>query len=314
MKALIVITLLFSVLLTGCSVQDTIYLQNIEVSTPLSVPPLNISTTANEGKLTVSPKFYFNNVGYVEGTLDHSPVNELSQFEVDTVDGRLSPSPNNRFEYDGRNMRWNIPEYMVGVDIDIPLGAVVSINTGFNVSSVGNTDLLGGVLGISFHTLADNSAIRFSGGLSWQQFKYAAETVVLRTYNPIFGEPETTAYFFFDESKETEMNFYFSLLYNTNFPEFPVDFYMGVSYFRQTLFDFEPSNPDISVQPFYVYTQIDARGEYTGGFFNLSPGIFTDISNWVRVVGGVNFVYGSAVNNATETSFMLPFVKFEFFL
>jgi hypothetical protein len=315
MKFLIIVSISSFIFITGCgTVQDTIYLQQVEVTTPLNIPPLNLSSTANEGKVTVSPKFYFNDVKSVEGSLDHSPVNNLSQFEVDTIEGRFIPSSNNRYEYGQRNMRWNIPDYMIGVDLDLPLGKVVSVNTGFHVSTMDNTDLLGAVLGISLHTLADNSAIRFSGGLTWQQFKYTAETVVLRTTDPIFGEPETTAFFFYDENKETEMNFYFSLLYNTNFPEFPLNFYMGISYFRQTLFDFEPTTPDISIQPFYIYTKIDARGESSGGFLNLAPGIFSDISNWARIAGGVNFVFGTAVNNATETSFMLPFVKFEFFL
>ncbi len=315
MNALIPIFIFSVLVLTGCSnIQDTIYLQDIEVSTPLNVPPINLTTDASEGKVTISPKFYFNEIGYIEGNLEHSPVNSFSQFEVDTIDNRLVPSSNNKYNYSGKNLTWNIPDVLVGVDLDVPLGKVVSIIAGFNVSSKENTELWGGNLGVSLRALSDYSAIRFSGGINWQQNKYFAETVVIRQYTPLFGEQETSVYFFNDTDKETEMNLYLSLSYNSNFPDFPVDFYLGTSYFRQTLFDFAPTNPDVIITPFYTYTEIDARGEYSAGFFNLSPGIFTDISYFGRVVGGINFIFGTSGNNEMETSFIVPFVKFEFFL
>jgi hypothetical protein len=66
--------LLLSIILSGCtSVQQTIYIQDVEVNGPLNNPPIFISD--NRNGITVSPWFSFNSNRQINGLANHSNVN-----------------------------------------------------------------------------------------------------------------------------------------------------------------------------------------------------------------------------------------------
>lgn len=316
MKYLFVSFFVLFWLLTGCtSVQNTIYLQDLEVTSPISVPPLLLTTAAGQQKATFSPKFYINNARIVEGSTNPPPVNSSGFYQVDTVNGELVKSYGNTYRYGKKNMKWNIPDVMAGFDLNFPLSSVISFNTGLNLSNASSVTLLGGSFGISLSTAADNVGFRMNTGFNFQQFSYRALTIVESEYKPFFGTPRTTVYFFDDHGKGSTMNFYISVTGNSDLPDFLLNFYLGLSYFHQDIVDFEVKSPDLTRFPFFIASTIDARGEYASSFFGINPGIYKNLGDQVRIIGGINMVFGlTDLQNATRTSFILPFVKMEFSL
>jgi hypothetical protein len=315
MKHLLISCLVLFLLFTGCTaVQNTIYLQDLEVTSPVSVPPLLLTTAVGKKKATFSPKFYLNNARIVEGSTQF-PVNGAGFYQVDTVNGELLKSNSNIYRYDKKNLKWNIPDVMAGIDMDFPLGTIVSFNAGLNLSSASSVTLMGGTFGISLSTAADNIGLRLNTGINIQQFSYKALTIVESTYDPFIGETKTKVYFFDDHGKGTTTNFYISLTGNSDIPDFPINIYAGISFFQQDIVDFELESPDLKYHPFFFTNTIDARGEYASTFFGINPGIYKNLGDQARIIGGINMIFGlKELRNATRTSFILPFVKLELFL
>jgi hypothetical protein len=315
MKHLLYSCLILFLFFTGCTtVTNTIYLQDLEVTSPISVPPLLLTTAVGKTKATFSPKIYINNARIVEGTTQF-PVNSSGFYQVDTVDGEFLKSNSNRYKYNKKNMKWNIPDIMAGVDMDFPFSRVVSFNAGLNLSSASSVTLLGGTFGVSLSTASDYVGFRINTGINFQQFSYKALTIVESTYNPFFGETKTKVYFFDDYGKGSSTNFYMSLTGNSDVPELPINFYLGVSYFHQDLVDFEVESFDLERFPFFIETTVDARGEYGSSFFGINPGIYKELGDQARIVGGVNIIFAlNELRNSNRTSFILPFVKLELLL
>ncbi|HVO73676.1 MAG TPA: hypothetical protein VMT35_06610 [Ignavibacteriaceae bacterium] len=314
----LIIILLSLFLLFGCAtITEKVYLQQVEVAGPINHPPIHITGGKEKSSITVSPKIFINTTASVSGQVNHTYVNGQGIYQLDTIqngDGtwRYRESPANRSKYRGRNLNWKLPNLYAGLDLDISLSKSISFAASVNYSNNDQTGLMGGSVGLGFYKENEQGAIRFDAGINIQEYAYDASTVVVTTTDPFWGSPTTEITFFHDINKNSDVNFYASLTYNSIFENSPVNFFVSLSYFGQSLLDFEPSETNVDYYPFGVikYTT-DARGEVSSSYLSVSPGIYQNLSPWSRIVLGVSIIKNIGLEQPSQSVFILPQIKFD---
>jgi hypothetical protein len=312
--------LLIALILSGCAdIQQTIYLQNVEVNGPLNHPPIFISDGRNG--ITISPWLSFSPTKQITGRSNHSKVNASGVYQVDTIrDGGqiyYGESRANYYEYTQNNVKWNLPDVKAGVDMDIPISRTISIFGSFNYTSQNLYQIVGGSFGFGFYSIKNNDAIRLNIGCTIQQYQYDASTVVVSTIDPVFGNEYTRVDFFHDIDKKGNLNFFGNLTYNTVSAEMPINFFFSLAFFSQTLLNMEPKNLDWVVYPFvFTNTTTDAREEISTSYVSFSPGIYVNITSSMRFVLGVNIVkdlgdFSSESGTFTSGLLFMPLAKID---
>jgi hypothetical protein len=319
--------LLFSALLTlifftGCdptTITQTLYLQDIKIEGPVSQPPLHITKGQKSGTVTVSPKITINSQKSVAGRIEgHTNVNSHGLFQVDTLfEGNgtwiYQESIANRYTFDSNNLTWSLPEASMGFDLDLCLSDHFALSGGLNYIVINQNSLVGGSVGLGFFSEKDGHSLRFDGGLLWQSLYYDAATVMVTTTDPPSGPTTTEVIFFRDRDKSSSVNLFTSLTYNSVFDNFPVNFFINLGYFSQSLADFEPGETDIREYPFSYTTKIleDTRGEASTAFFNITPGIYTDINQFSRLIFGLRMLNETQLEQASESFYILPVIQLD---
>lgn len=309
---------LLLILLGGCTtVTQTIYVQDVKVDGPINQPPVHVTDNNHNTSITISPKFYFNTTNASTAKLHHTNVNQNGIYQVDTVFNAdrtwlYKESSANTYQFKGRNLSWNLPNFYAGLDVDLPMSRRVSISGSFNFSNQEDVNLAGGSVGLGFNNQNKNSTMRIDVGLTFQEYWYNAATVVVTETQPLFGDKTTTVNFFKDSHKNTSINPYISVTYNSNYEESPFNFYIGLSYFGQTLFDYKPENLNPSYYPFTVTTiTSDTYNKVTTAYVGINPGIYTKISENSRILLGVSILKNLEMENPSNSVFVIPMVKFD---
>lgn len=302
MKSIYLITaaLFLASFLTSCAnISQTIYIQDVEVNGPLNPPPIRITKDKSAGTFTISPRLTLNNNSEVTGNIGTGRY-------VNNIQDSLFP-------YGKKNLLWKIPKYSFGLDFDFAVSNNFAIAGGLNYATINQNKLIGGSLGIAIYQEKDEGAIRFDAGILVQQLYYEAKTVVVTTTDPMWGSPTTDVSYYNDRDKNSGIDLYAMITYNSAIQNFPVNFFLNLSYFTQTILDF---NPGVRTDPTYFLilsekTTEDARGEASSSFLSVSPGIFLDISNWSRIVLGARILYDIGVDSSSKDLFILPVIQFD---
>lgn len=308
--------------LVGCSsVTQTIYLQNVDVSGPLNQPPIEVMSQPGS-TFTVSPKLSLNGRQYLSGNVEsHSTVNENNVYQIDTIfnsDGTKSYkiSGSNVYDYKGDNMKWNIPQFAAGLDMDIKLSNSFAFTGGLSYSGDSNRDYFGGTLGIGIFELKENRAFRFDAGIIWQNLYYdAASIVVTKEYNSSSGYTVKDVSFFRDKGNLNTVNPYLSFTYNSAVQNSPINFFVSLGFFTQTVVSFDPNNydPDYSFWG-HSLTVKDKRGESMATFLTLTPGLILNFGMNGEIVVGAKILHENSIGNTKQSTFLSPTVQFNFHL
>ncbi len=304
--------------LTGCAiVKQSVYLQNVEVDGPINQPPLHITGGQQKHTITFSPKVYINTDKNYRGTAGgHTSVNSSGFFQVDTVinsdgTGRYKESSANSFEYRGRNLNWNMPDMSVGFQVDAALSDHFAVGGGINYAEVAGSKLLNGSFGIGIFTEKRGSAVRLDFGLLFQSMHYNSSSVIITTVTPSFGNESTEISFFRDINKCSATNFYGSFTYNSVNRNSLINFYLNLSYFGQTVLDYEPENLARDTYPFSFVTNDVSHGKIFTSFLSLTPGIYSDIPDCGRLSLGVGLLKEISIDNSSRSLFISPVVQFD---
>jgi len=253
--------ILFSSLLASCTtIQQTIYLRDIEVKGPMNPPPIRITENKTAGSLTISPRLSFNKYSEISGSTE-------SERRGDSAQDSL-------FRPNSRNLFWRIPQAAFGVDFDFAVSSSFAIAGGLNYSIIDQTKLFGGSLGIGFFKENDGNAIRFDAGVLVQELYFDAKTVVVTTVDRLFSSSTTTVDYYHDRDKNSGVDLYAMLTYNTVIKSLPFNFFLNAAYFNQTILDFEPRRQtDVSYQRLLAEKAVhDARGEASSSYLSFTPG------------------------------------------
>lgn len=314
--AAIIFLLLFYI---GCGVtKNTFYLQNININGPIKSPPLHITNRPMANSVTISPRISIGSANNISGKVSqHTLVNSAGIYEVDSVyvDGNLNykESASNVYKFSGKNMTWNLPDYLAALDIDYCLSNHAALSFGANVTSLKSASLMGWNAGFGFFTQKGSSSLRLDVGLTWQQIQFEALTVVKSEYTPYGGTAQDPVIIFYkDLKKENYLNPYISLTYNSCFNEYPINFYLNLNYFNQTLFDFQPVNLNTEFYPLnYTVINEDLRGEGSVSFLGFTPGVYFDFDESIRILGGVKVLKELSMDSISKSVFIFPVVQLD---
>ncbi|MGE5679370.1 MAG: hypothetical protein ACM34K_00680 [Bacillota bacterium] len=305
--------------LSGCTtVKQEIFLQKAEVAGPINHPPVQVTQKELADKITISPRLYINNTRMLKAQVNGPRVNSSGYFQVDTVfngDGTWSfkESGGNTYNYKGSNISWQLPEVSAGVDFDMPIGKSTSITGGLSYSVSNSESLFGGSLGLGIFGESGGLASRVSFGLNLQQYLYNASTIVITKTKSLWNPEETSILFYHDIDKNSKLNLYMSLTFNTVSAEMPFNVFLGASYFGQTLLNFSPNQMSEEHYPFVLdkYTT-DTRSEASTSYLSVYPGIFVNITESQRVIVGASIMKElEGLSNLSQTVIVSPFVKID---
>jgi len=303
-------------LFSGCSIDQTVYLQDVHVSGPITQPPLHITANTENNVITLSPKIFINTSGNLNGRVDgHSKVNKNGVFQLDTIfnnDGtwNFKESKNNLYEFAGNNFHWSMPDALAGVDFDIHLSRLFSFFGGFNYSIIDEERLAGGSLGLGMFAEHENSGNRFDIGVIWQDMYYDASSVVVTTYHPFYGPSSQDIIFYRDKNKFTAYNFYGTWTYNSINSKMPFDYYFGLGLFGQTLVDFKPSKPDMGD---YIYGNVsnDESSNVSTSYMMFMLGIYKNLDEHNRISFGLRVLKEFQIKNLSESLFIVPSIQMD---
>ena len=316
LKVFIAVSLTF--FLSSCTtVTDSLYVQDVNVKGPINQPPIRIAGR-DSTTFIISPKFFINSNRIYNGRIDgHTQVNSEGIFQVDTIINGNEitykiAQGKNTFDYKGENLHWSIPDYMVGLDLDIALSKKVALSGGFTFSGKDKTNLYGYRVGLGFFSASKNIGVRFDGGLIWQKYTYDAASVIVREKDTEFGSSTSGVIFYRDKGESINLNPYLSLTINTLYDNLPVNFLVNVGYSGQSLVDYGPSTPDENyyiLNPFYRVE--DLRGEAYAAFVNVSPGIYMNLNEWSRLVFATRFFFQVDLESSSNSIFIIPMLQFD---
>ena len=301
----------------GCTtVNQTIYLQNVEVNGPSKAPPLNITKDKINEQATISVGVNFNNTKNVQGLVgEHSKVNSAGFFQVDTiiVPGQRSykDSGNNLYKFNGNNFQWNQPDFSMFINSDLRLSNVFAFSFGLNYAIQNQSSLYGGNFGFGMCSETKTGAMRIDFGLNWQQTIYDASSVVITDILG-GGSNSSSVTFFEDTDKRTSFTPYITLTYNSKFEDSPINFFINGGYFTQSLINYSPSTPSKTYYPFNITViTVDKRGEATAGFLNFMPGLYISVTENSRIDLGLRILKETQIESSSKSLFVLPFFQYD---
>ncbi len=333
MKTLhIMFLLLFpAALLAGCVTEEyTLYLQDVNVSGPISQPPVHVTSNKKAGSLSVTPHIAINtNKGHtVAGRIDgHSPVDVSGVYRVDTLfssDHTISfreRAGANNYSFIGNNLLWTLLDATFGVDVDYAISKHVALSFAANYSSADGIGLWGYGAGLGFFSESDKSAIRFDAGIQVQTLAYEAHTVVVTKTTPWFSsDTEERVGFYRDKGTSSPLDFYASLTFNTKYEGWSPNIFAQVAVSRQALASFKPAAPEtapISLPPFIYLPEVivhDARGKFSSTVFVITPGVYFELSPSARLLAGAHIDIQTDITDSSPGTIILPLLELEFSL
>ncbi|MFC2094804.1 hypothetical protein ACFLSH_04165 [Bacteroidota bacterium] len=276
--------------------EQTLYMQQAEVTGPISQPPIHLTDSTDTPSVTFSPKLSYNTNTTLTGSVDES----RGLYGADTF-----------YIPNATSLIWDMQTMYAGLDIDLKVSRTFAISLGVNYSSQPNFNAWGGTVGIGLFSYKEGSAFRFDVGLNIQSMRYDVYTIVSTVTTGFWGGTDEYTGFYWDTGKSTSINPYLNFTYNSAHKSWLVNFFINAGYSIQTLFSFEPRT---SIHAFGTYTRTDLRGSTTAGFFNFTPGIYFFIGESNRILLGSRFFLETQIEGADPTLFILPMIQFDFVL
>ncbi|MDP4114728.1 MAG: hypothetical protein Q8903_01260 [Bacteroidota bacterium] len=304
MKKIVCICFAFAAvnIFIGCAtIEDEVFIQNAQVAGPLNQPPVQVTTKDAQKKfiisssmVTTNPKSYIDNMSIIL-----SDYNKLAKID--------------KHNWDKNNFGWSLPAYSAGIQFELPLSKSASVTVGGNYSEVKNKDLLGGLLSFDLHGISGSVGVRYTIGLSYQEFYYDAYTYVIRKKTPYGGKTEESTYAFHDLNTDGLFNYYMMLTINSDIKNPPINAYIAIAFIKQRLLSFTPGTSVGQDVFLNNYISIDSRGSYSTEFISISPGLFYTFNNSIRILCGVTLAFSLSGESDTRL-FIAPSFKIDLIL
>ena len=304
-------------LFSACTVTETVYLQDLNVSGPVTQPPIHITDGTPKLGVTFSPYYAYNNQELIEGRIEgHSQVSAAGTFVVDTIrqNGEIvgfeEPLGVNAFPYQGNNIHWTMPTSVIGVDLNYNASPSLAVSLGVSYSSVKSRGLWGGNAGLGYLFAGSGVAGRLEGGVQWQTMAYVSSSVVVTTITPWFSNTTTKSVAFYeDEGTTTPINFYGSFTLNTTM-DMPVNFFAQIAVLKQRVTDFRPTHLSY-VGPYFQFVSQEARVQNSTMFFTVSPGVYIPLSEASRLLVGGRIIFPTDIENSSSPVIFMPTARID---
>ena len=270
--------------LAGCSVEQSITVQNLNIAGAQSSVPLHVtndSASALRAVIHFSPSSqtslsaaFYDNVAPAEGQKGYG-----------TTAGQ---------------MQWKLPSFEAGADLDFPLSHAVSLALGANTS--GNH--WGWNAGLGFHGQSGGAGVRLDAGFQWQSLSYDVDYLLMTTTTTLFHTTTDTQVVHKSES-DSHGDFYAALTVNSTRPLGAVNFFIQFAYAHQTLYDIDRT---VLVFPFFGWSD---KTTISCSNFSMVPGLYLDLSPTVRLMAGARFMWPLGFDENEPTVLISPVVMFD---
>jgi hypothetical protein len=282
---------------TGCgTVQDVIYLQNVEVQGPASQPPIHVTAKDSGAKsVYLTPHISINPKTFLSGSLNPQ------------YSGRV---PDTLPDFRRKGLNWQLPKVQFGFDLDYAFSDSKALMFGISQSVISQRSLWDGYAGIGFFGREENSAVRLDLGVQLQEVAYDAATVLVRTETPLWGKPSTQTCYYVDSDKDTHVNFFATLTFNSIHDDWLANIFFQAGLSTQKLTDFSPRNY-VTYNVFYTYIRTDERAESSAFWLYAVPGVYFNVGHSNRLLLGVRTAYQAGVENANPSVLFSPVLQFD---
>jgi hypothetical protein len=270
----------------GCSVEETIAIQHIEVNGPQSAPHIHItndSVKAVRAVIHVSPR----------------PGRDLNA--TFTNEGSSSSDSRAAAPSSSGTLHWNLPPVVGGLDLDIPVSSCVSLTGGVSASD----NLWGYNAGMGFRNDGESGGLRFDIGFQWQSLSYDVDYTLTTTTSSIFGE-NTDVQKLHRSETGSHGDFYCSLTVNSKSVPGALNYFLQAGYVHQTLFDIREAT---FVFPVFGWSD---KVALTSSCLTVTPGIYFDITRSFRIVAGARCLWVMGPDSSDPSFFASPVLLFDF--
>jgi hypothetical protein len=151
------------VFISCTTTKQTLYLEQAEVTGPISQPPIHLTDSTDTPSVTFSPKLSYNTENKLTGSVSQSS----GLYGADTF-----------YVPNETSLIWDMTTVYAGLDMDLKVSRSFAISLGINYSSQPNFEVWGGTFGIGLFSYKNGFAFRFDLGLNIQSMRYDAYTIV----------------------------------------------------------------------------------------------------------------------------------------
>jgi hypothetical protein len=280
----IIIVLALAMASPGCTVRETVYLQELHSRNAVSQPPIHLNVGDSAQYLYLSPRVTITSPRELTGDLEGSGPYKTTE----------------------RNLRWTIPASSFALDLDWKLSPGLAISAGANYSNEKQKGLWGGNLGLGLLFNGEDIAGRLDGGIQLQGISYEAASVVVVETQPWFSS-STDQYvgYFLDVGRSSAINLYVSLTLNTKASQSPVNGYAQIAVGSQNFADFRPTHQQI-IMPFVDLSYTDARVQSSSTYVMFSPGLYFSLSPTLRLLVGARLAWQLEVAKSSPGMLVIP--------
>ncbi len=285
----------------GCgTIEQTIYLGDVEVNAPIVPPPTHINVNKDVGSVTISPHFsYLNTNSKISGSTDGK------------YTGTFRLDDSTTYKAKKNNLDWSLYKYTAGLDLDIKVSKSVSIFGGMNYSKDKENYLLGGNFGIGFHNHGEKYIARFDLGFTVQEYDFTAITIVQTKTTSIFGSDESWD-IFADKGSTTNINPFATLTVNSSYDSSFFNWFIIGGYFTQNLLGYDPGTYSYPLFPFPItYTKIDKRSDMVTGFIYFNPGIAITLNDQFKLLLSAK-ILNEVMSTTSKQWFFMPSAQINF--
>jgi len=310
------VLILSAYLLGGCVVKQTVYLQDVRVSGPVDQLPLHLVSGDENDIFTLSPKLYINTTKQIDGKVEeHSKVNKNGVYQLDTTfdnSGKftLSGSGENKYDYAGNNLNWNMPDALAGIDFDLKLSRVFSFFGSFDYSSIEKQGLFSGAAGFGINSRKPHYGSRFDFGVVWQSMHNEISSAVVTTTSQLFGSSQQSVILYKDRGISSTYDFFADWTVNSINSSLPLDYYFGIGVFSQTIYDYVPAQTNMGEYISTVLMPPDPVKK-TAVYLMLMLGAYKNLDDNNRISCGVRLIKETQIENLSKSTFLFPTVQWD---
>ncbi len=277
---------------TGCAtVKDTVFLEDLNATSPVWLPPAHVTRNEDHQPLTISPF-----VSVANNSAIDAPI-AANVYEPDSIRQRR------------HHLAWSIPGSSVGFNANFRPSSSVGISLGFSHSAMQGEEFWTGSAGLNLPFHGQDVSGCIEGGYHWQTSSYDAFSMLVRETSSLFGQTERTILYFHDIDRATSGNFYITFSLNSVGDRL-LNGFVSLSYSPQSITKFSPNSVYPLLTPVVVYEQTDARVDQTAEFFILAPGIIWNINPTVRLLTGFRWIRELQISD--DYSRIAPMIQMDF--
>jgi len=285
MKGLVVLLVLISLFIVGCS-STTPQIQSVDQYGQGNRNTIKITKDEAADDFTVRFSLSKNRDKSADALVEgHSLVNEEGVYEVEPVDNEtyfIERAGVNENEFEGNNFHWVLPEFQSNFEIEYNILSSASIYGGTSYARAGDNDLFGFNFGMGFFREENNWALRFDIAGAYNETVTEAEYI--RVENKQLTGNNTRKVFFFEESSRSKfLNLNLGITINTRNSSWFVNGFINYTLGWQNFYD-------IDTKPVYLVDVINNENiTYEDGYHSFSLGLYKEIETLGKLIAGARF-------------------------